>query len=330
MANLLKDDFWENKKILITGHTGFKGSWLASILRNLNSKLYGLSDEKKIGIYNNQTSLNLFEKEYFSDINSIDNEIIKDLHSLNLDYIFHFAAQSLVGVASREPSKTLITNANGTWGILDLFNSFESTKLLTIATTDKVYKYPENRNTETSELAGSEYYSISKVLAEDLIQSFISYELKPNKYITTIRSGNVIGGGDRGEDRLIPDIINSIKKNSSLKIRNLESTRPWQHILDSLYGYLLATQHALKFKKNDIFNLNSDSNNLFKTRDILKIFENELGVKIDFTISEKYKEVKDLKIDSTKATKLLGWRSLIDINDSIGIDMRLGVFTKPQ
>lgn len=317
MNNSIDADFWSNKKILITGHTGFKGSWLSAILYNFGSKVYGISDFEKNGIYKEIKDKNLFKKEFFLDINNINNKIIDEFNKIKFDYIFHFAAQSLVSEAYKEPIRTINSNSLGTLKILDLFNKLENPKILTIASTDKVYKIPNFFNIETSELGWSEYYSLSKVYAESLIKLYLQNDLLENKNVNVIRSGNVIGGGDIAINRLIPDTINAIKKDDILIMRNKNSLRPWQHILDSLAGYLLATQFSEQNKKNTIYNLSSEINNKITSFEIVEKLYQKWGVKPKIGIEKSFKEVETLLIDSSKALDELKWQPKVDINECI-------------
>ena len=166
--------------------------------------------------------------------------------------VFHFAAQSLVKKAAENPIKTIEINSLGTIKLLEAANKIESVKLVTIATTDKVYAIPENLNTEENSLHGTEFYSASKVAAENFISAFINSSKRIDLNILTIRSGNVIGGGDWSSYRLIPDIIKSIKKNEVPIIRNPKHIRPWTHVLDAIYGYVLAADRSLE--ENNSFN----------------------------------------------------------------------------
>lgn len=317
MDNLINKNFWEGKKILITGHTGFKGSWLSLILSNLNAEIYGLSLNQKSQIYKTIKKRNLFRKEIFCDINQINKSFKKELLSTNFDIIFHFAAQSLVGTAYLKPLETINTNVLGTFKVLELFNEIENSKVLSIATSDKVYKKPNILNKETSELGWSEYYSASKYFSENLVKLFQFNNLKNGKYINVIRSGNVIGGGDKSENRLIPDVLKALNSNSHLNLRNPNAIRPWQHVLDSLYGYLLAVQYTFKAKENTIYNLNSKLNNSHNVGQIvdemLKIWNKNLKV----NLVNSYSEVDSLIIDSSKALKELGWEAKLDIKKSL-------------
>ena len=319
MSKSIDLDFWNRKKVLITGHTGFKGSWMSTIMKQLNAEVYGLSNIKKKGIYEAISKEKIFKGEFFADINDINEDLQQKLISIEIDYIFHFAAQSLVGVAYSNPKETLLTNIIGTYNVLDLFNQMNSAKLISVATTDKVYKNPSQLNKEDAELGSSEFYSLSKVSAEHLINLFIENQLKRGKYISVVRAGNVIGGGDTGNDRLVPDAVRAIENKQKLKIRNPESIRPWQHVLDSLYGYILAFQYSYKNEENTVFNLNSEVNNKFTAMKLIREIENVWSIEFDLDIASTYKEVEQLLIDSSKAKKELNWEASLSIPESINL-----------
>jgi len=319
MNKLIDLEFWNRKKILITGHTGFKGSWMSAIMKQLNAEVYGLSNIQKKGIYEAISNEEIFKEEFFTDINNINEDLHKKLIYIEIDYVFHFAAQSLVGVAYLNPKETLMTNIIGTYNILDLFNQMDSAKLISVATTDKVYKNPSQINKEGAELGSSEFYSLSKVSAEKVIDLFIANQLRKDKFISVVRAGNVIGGGDTGNDRLVPDAVRAIQNKKVLKIRNPQSIRPWQHVLDSLYGYILASQCSNKKEENTVFNLNSEVNNRFTVMHLIKEIENVWNIKLDLDIESTYKEVKELLIDSSKAKRELSWEATLSIPESINL-----------
>ena len=319
MNKLIDLEFWNRKKILITGHTGFKGSWMSAIMKQLNAEVYGLSNIQKKGIYEAISNEEIFKEEFFTDINNINEDLLKKLISVEIDYVFHFAAQSLVGVAYLNPKETLMTNIIGTYNILDLFNQMDSAKLISVATTDKVYKNPSQINKEGTELGSSEFYSLSKVSAEKVIDLFIANQLRKDKFISVVRAGNVLGGGDTGNDRLVPDAVRAIQNKKVLKIRNPQSIRPWQHVLDSLYGYILASQYSNKKEENTVFNLNSEVNNRFTVMHLIKEIENVWNINLDLDIESTYKEVEELLIDSSKAKRELSWEATLSIPESINL-----------
>jgi len=310
----------QGKKVLITGNTGFKGSWLTFFLKKLDCKIYGVSDQDYKGIFQLSEAKKVLEKQYYLDfIEESSETIAKLLEEIKPDIIFHFAAQSLVKKAAENPIKTIEINSLGTIKLLEAANKIESVKLVTIATTDKVYAIPENLNTEEDSLHGSEFYSASKVAAENFISAFINSSKRIDLNILTIRSGNVIGGGDRGEARIIPDIISAIYNNLKVQIRNPYYIRPWTYILDSLNGYLLASEYCIENKENEIFNLNSEADNKHNVLYVLNQFLdlNAFEYEIKETSKSEFKEVETLKMQSQKARNLLGWESKYNLKEII-------------
>ena len=310
----------QSKKVLITGHTGFKGSWLSFFLKHLDCELYGLSDIEFDGIYKLTNIKSLFQKEFFIDINNTSSEELVDIvKSIQPDIIFHFAAQSLVKTALNNPYKTIETNSLGTLKILNAANECDSVDLITIATTDKVYKYPDQKNKEDDDLFGYEFYSASKVAAENYIKAFQNNFKRENLNILTIRSGNVIGGGDRGKDRIVTDIIKTIFRDEKLHIRNPGHIRPWTYVLDSLNGYLIASNYCIENSIDEIFNLNSEINNKFDVAYVLNKFQNlqKFKYSTDGSREKGLKEVSTLIIDSTKANKILNWNAKYELDEII-------------
>ena len=317
MTNKANKNFWKDKKILITGHTGFKGSWLSLILNLLGAEVYGLSNKKNENFYQFIEDRNIFKKEYFIDLNIEESShITKELEKSEIEIIFHFAAQSLVSVAYKFPEETIKTNIMGTYKILDFFNSSITTKLLTISTTDKVYKNPSKNNKEEDMLGFNEFYSFSKFMKENLIKLFSENKLSSNKEINIIRSGNVLGAWDRGEDRILTDYFDSFKNEKEIILRNPNSVRPWIHVFDSLNGYLLSSEYCYENRTSEIFNLSSDAKQT-TVSELLNEFDNQLNKKVMSITTETSDliETDILKIDSTKAKDVLNWEAEIDINN---------------
>lgn len=313
-------DFWKNKNVLITGHTGFKGSWLTLLLNELGSNIYGISDKKKEGIYEIVEFSEILKKEFFVDINILSKKEAQEIFKIaNPDIVFHFAAQSLVYEGYKNPLTTIETNVSGTYKILQYTDLESSAKTLMLATTDKVYRFPNSDNTEVAELGGKDFYSASKVGAEFVIEAYQGIKKRDELNLSVIRSGNVIGGGDRAEYRLIKELIDSINSGKTFELRKPNSIRPWQFILDSLWGYLLAAQDNFTNNTNEVFNLNSELNNEFTAEKIVKIFLNNWEGKVPEMIITKeiYKEEDILKINSTKARKLLNWKPIYDVETTI-------------
>ena len=245
-------NFWKNKRVFITGHTGFKGSWLTLILSSLGAKVTGFA-------------LNPISKPNFFDGLKLKKYLVKDIRQNILDYsklkgaikkfqpeiIFHLAAQSSVLESYKTPRQTVLTNVIGTTNIIEATKLCKSTKSLIIVTTDKVYlnleKIPFKEN---DNLGGHDIYSGSKAAAEVLSHSYIKsfFNLKPKCNVATVRSGNCIGGGDWTKDRIIKDCAEAFLKDKNLIIRSPNATRPWQHVIEPLFGYLNLSE-KLFYKK---------------------------------------------------------------------------------
>jgi len=240
-------EFWRDRRILITGHTGFKGAWLALILQRLGAKVTGLALAPE--------GLSLFTQ---ADIAvRIDGHHIIDLRdstavdalvtSARPEIVMHFAAQSLVRDAYREPRRTFATNVLGTVNLLESLIRCDTVRTILTATTDKVYLNLETGRPflETDPLGGIEPYSASKAATEFVISAYRPF-FAGRATLVVARAGNVIGGGDWSRDRLIPDAIRAVQAGEPLHVRNPASIRPWQFVIDALEGYLLLVEHAWK------------------------------------------------------------------------------------
>lgn len=313
---MIDQGFWKNRKVLITGHTGFKGSWLACYLNYLGSEVYGLSDSEIISEnYERIDKKKTFQSEYNLDISDNSNKLTK-VFNQDFDFVFHLAAQGVVSTAKIKPLETLVTNIIGTFNVMNLVNENEKINGLVISTTDKVYSDTANSNLEESSLGGKEFYSASKASTEHIISAFINTISRKDLNIGVVRSGNVLGGGDGGKDRIVTDIINSLKNNEDIYLRNPGSIRPWQYILDSLNGYLMTGEYCVKNNQNEIFNLGSSENNEKKvmdlTENILKNWNSDKNIEIKQKQNLFY-ESEFLRIDSKKANNILGWQPLFDL-----------------
>ena len=314
------NNFWNNKKVLITGHTGFKGSWLTIFLNYLGSEVHGLSREEKPGIYSIANVKELLSSETKADISTYDiDDLNTAISKISPDIVFHLAAQSLVIKSYEDPKDTVYSNVIGTYNVLDSINKSQNTKSLIIATTDKVYKYPEKENKEDAEIGGSDFYSATKSSAELLINAFINSSKNNSLNVSVVRSGNVIGGGDRSENRLMTDLVMALNNDQNFNLRMPESIRPWQYILDSLHGYLLIGQENFEEEKSEIYNLNSKINNDYNSRKIAELMFTNWGTskEIIFQTDKMYKEVDKLTIDSSKATKNLNWMPKYSVEETV-------------
>lgn len=317
--------FWKGKKVLITGNTGFKGAWLSIFLNLLNAKVYGyaLKPEKQ-SLFEILKMKKILKKNIFADIENFDilNNYIKKIKP---EIIFHLAAQPLVSTSYNHPLETIKTNIIGTSNLLSSLKNKNYIKSVVIITTDKVYKIKNKKIfKETDELGGIDPYSASKVCKEIIVNSYVNSIFKNKKLynkISTARSGNVIGGGDFAQNRLIPDLIRHIFYNQPLKIRNPDNIRPWQHVIEPIYGYLLLAEKQYKSflnRKNISWNFGPRNKNFLKVNEILYLVKKRLKkkIKINF-IKSSFKETKTLKLNSNKSKVMLNWISKWDILTSL-------------
>ena len=259
----MNNSFWNGKKVLITGHTGFKGSWLSLWLLLLGAEINGFAlppnDNQQLFndlFVNNDKFKNLSGKLFsnFGDINDYEN-IKKYVEEVKPEIVFHLAAQPIVRKSYQEPIKTWETNLIGSLNLLNSLRNLKNKCATVLITTDKVYKNKEwvYGYRENDELGGSDPYSASKAAMEILVDSFRSSFCGKNiyqsidLYLATARAGNVIGGGDWSEDRIIPDVVKALINKKPVEIRNPNSTRPWQHVLEPLSGYLLLAEGLFKY-----------------------------------------------------------------------------------
>ena len=235
-------DFWKNKKVLITGHTGFKGGWLTVLLNLLNSKVsgYALNPKGKLNFFNSVNLKKILKRDIRKNITDL-NDLKKNIKKIKPEIIFHLAAQSSVIESFKNSKNTVYTNILGTANLLEVLKKQKGVKSLIIITTDKVYQnYKFNKNfNENSELGGDDLYSSSKACCELLAKSYKkSFFSKLNCNIATVRAGNCFGGGDWTDDRIVKDALENFFSNKNLYLRSPDSTRPWQHVIEPLVGYL--------------------------------------------------------------------------------------------
>ena len=301
-----------DKRVLITGHTGFKGTWLTLLLEEFEVEVWGLSLEPdKNSLYSRLNRAGLIP-EAFIDIRDRE-KLDQFMDSCQPDIVFHLAAQPLVLESYRDPLGTLETNIMGTANVINKALKLKKSKLIAVITTDKVYENQNlgNRFVETDSLFGKDPYSASKVGAEAVVSAFRSLtrnESTPK--IVSFRAGNVIGGGDYAEDRLIPDLIRSIEKKQGLEIRNPYSTRPWQHVLDPLSGYIRGAVSVIQEDNFESLNFGPNEKSL-TVMEVLEISKNSSKHQISIEIDKSKKIEKEsalLDLDSTLANDLLGWQ----------------------
>lgn len=314
----MKKNFWKDKTVLITGHTGFKGSWLSLWMQSLSAKVIGIALDPP-------TSPNLFEEANVADGMINITEDIRDLKSIKKiffkyqpEIVFHLAAQPLVLYSYNHPVETYSTNVMGTLNILESIRAIDSVKSAVMITSDKCYENVEKSEgyKETEPMGGRDPYSSSKGAAELLIssyrRSYFSGINQSNKVsIASARAGNVIGGGDWAENRLIPDIINAIDNEIKINIRNPKSIRPWQHVIEPLAGYIILAESLYNQGSNfaEGWNFGPNLENNKPVEWILEYIKNKLQLEEFWNIDnlDYPHEASYLKLDSRKANKRLEW-----------------------
>ena len=306
-----KLEIFKNKRILITGHTGFKGSWLSLWFKYLGADVLGVS--KDIPTKPSHFKLINLDKKINNKFFDVTNfkKLKKTFINFKPDYVFHLAAQSLVKKSYKNPILTYQTNTIGTLNVMECLRSLKNNCIAIIITSDKSYKNLEiNRGYKEDDiLGGIDPYSSSKASAELIIQTYFNSFLKRKKNIKigVARAGNVVGGGDWSDKKAI--------------IRSPNSTRPWQHVLDALYGYITLSQ---KLKKNSklngsVFNFGPSLNNNFKVLDVLNLARKSWN-KVFWKIIDDKKKVYEsnlLKLNSSKAKSILKWSCNLNFKETI-------------
>lgn len=322
---LLFKNTYQNKKVLITGNTGFKGSWLSAWLLGLGAKVYGLSN----GIPTEPShfvAAKLADKlEYFEkDVRSFD-DVYSIVNKIKPDFVFHFAAQSLVRKSYEDPTLTIQTNVIGTMNVLEALRLANHRCNAVVITSDKCYDNVEWiwGYRETDPLGGKDPYSASKGAAELIIKTYANTffnEKNSNVKVASARAGNVIGGGDWAKDRIIPDCVRAWSSNKSAVVRNLTSTRPWQHVLEPLSGYLLLGQ---KISENtalngEPFNLGPNADQNFTVDELTSEMQKHWPkTSIDHTPDISDSESRYLKLCCDKALHLLRWEANLNFKETV-------------
>ncbi|QWD87320.1 CDP-glucose 4,6-dehydratase [Polynucleobacter paludilacus] len=318
--------YFSSSKVLITGHTGFKGSWLSLWLSSLGAKVYGYSvDVPTMPSHFSELDFGEQIVDHRGDISHFSylNQFISDIKP---DFIFHLAAQPLVKESYRDPRYTWLTNVMGSVNLLDSINSLKHSCSCIFITSDKVY---DNKEwiwgyRESDQIGGADPYSASKGSAELAIQSYVRSILSPSGGIrvATARAGNVIGGGDWALDRIVPDCIRSWESGVPVEIRNPAATRPWQHVLEPLSGYLqlAAELHQDGGLHGQAFNFGPSSGQNKPVKDIVNKFTNSLAGFSWADISENYggpHESGLLNLNCDKALNLLKWESVWNFDTTV-------------
>jgi len=318
---------FKNSRVIITGHTGFKGSWLTAWLKQLGANIMGISIDiptnpshfkvSKIGKNIKNIKLDIRDKK----------KLEKKIINFKPKFIFHLAAQSLVAVSYKEPTFTWQTNVIGTLNILETVRKLKNSCNVIIITSDKCYFNKEIHYgyKETDVLGGKDPYSGSKASAEILVKSFNNSffsEANKNIRIATARAGNVIGGGDWAKYRIIPDCVRSWSKNNQAKLRNPNATRPWQHVLEAVGGYLCLAINLSSNKKihGESFNFGPSLQKEYSVLDLVTSMSNhwkDVSWKKISKPRKKFFESGLLRLNCDKAKKILKWKSILKFEESM-------------
>ena len=314
---------YKGKKIWISGVTGFKGSWLAKWLLKLGATIQGFALTPNT-LPNHFELLNLEKDIQFidGDVRNYDS-VRQCIQDFKPDMIFHLAAQPIVRQSYSNPHYTFDTNIMGTINILEVCKKIKEIQTIIIITSDKVYENigESTQFKEHDKLGGYDPYSASKACAEIIVSSYRdSFFNNTGTLLSSVRAGNVIGGGDWSDDRIIPDIIRSITNKEKLEIRNPYAIRPWQHVLDCLYGYLLLNKMMLNGKEfyASAWNFGPSEESEITVENVIKQVDTMWPVEY-FVKKSDIIETPVLKLNSEKAKTFLGWNPLFDIKKTINL-----------
>ncbi|HWB63864.1 MAG TPA: CDP-glucose 4,6-dehydratase [Chitinophagales bacterium] len=318
---------FKNKKILVTGNTGFKGSWLSLALLHMGAKVYGLSrDEGQPGTMYHRCGLGNNVELLKGDIRSFD-FVMKSLQQVKPDFIFHLAAQPLTLHAVDSPLETIDINVMGTTNILEALRKLNRKVVCILVTSDKCY---DNKEwlwgyRETDPLGGKDPYSASKAACEIIANAYHhTFATTAGFKIATVRAGNIIGGGDLSANRIIPDCVKNWQQNKPVVLRSPKATRPWQHVLDPITGYLTvaAMLSSGKMEGGNAFNFGPEVESVVPVENLVDRFYAQW----DSAKPKKYKKITAdknsiesglLKLNCDKAKEILGWKPKLDLDNAL-------------
>jgi CDP-glucose 4,6-dehydratase len=312
--------FWQGRRVFLTGHTGFKGSWMSLLLQELGAEVHGFALAP-------DTSPSLFEaaglagrmQSQLGDVRDPD-ALGNALAAANPEIVLHLAAQAIVSTSYREPLATFQTNVLGTANLLEAVRKVPGVRVVVVVTSDKCYENHETGQAyrEHEALGGKDPYSASKACTEIAAASWRhAFFGQPGQtVIATARAGNVIGGGDWSRDRLVPDMMRAFVRKEPVLLRNPDAVRPWQHVLEPLHGYLLLAQRCAEDASyGAAWNFGPAAGDTRSVREIVDVLVDLWGPGADWQQygDNPVKEAQVLRLDSTKAQENLGWQPATDI-----------------
>ena len=327
IGTVMFNNRYSGKKVLITGHTGFKGSWLSIWLNELGAEVTGVSLSVPSTPSNFEVNaVSSFVKDYRVDIRDIK-ALQEVIHKIQPDFVFHLAAQALVRPSYQNPLETLTTNAIGTANLLDVLRTLDKQVIAVIITSDKAYDNVEWvwGYRENDRLGGKDPYSASKGMAELAIRTYIeSYFNKEgsNVRVGITRAGNVIGGGDWAQDRIVPDCMRAWSREEVVEIRSPDATRPWQHVLEPLSGYLQLGESLYQSNEyhGEAYNFGPLASQNHSVRELIDAMaEHWINVRWkDISQSQQHlHEAGLLKLNCDKALHDLQWQSTMNFNETV-------------
>lgn len=322
--------FWKGKRVFLTGHTGFKGGWLSVWLASMGAKVtgYALAPNTSPNFYEVAKVESDLEQSHIADIRDLE-KLQKAMSSAKPEIVIHMAAQPLVRYSYANPVETYATNVMGTVHALESIRSLDTVRATVVVTTDKCY---ENKEwtwgyRENEPMGGHDPYSNSKGCAELVTSAYLQSYFSPEKYaqhkvaIASARAGNVIGGGDWSEDRLIPDAIKAFEANKPLMIRNPLATRPWQHVLEPLSGYLVLAQALYRegAQFSGAWNFGPRDDDARSVKEVVNLLIKHWGSAASWhqDQSEQHHEAHSLKLDCSKARQYLNWNPKWSLEQAI-------------
>ena len=319
----MQNEFWQGKRVFLTGHTGFKGTWLAMWLNSMGAQVYGyaLAPATQPSLFRLVNLDSLIKKSVRGDIREVS--LLKnEMQAADPDIVIHMAAQALVRDSYAEPLQTYATNVMGTANVLEAVRQCKNVRAVVVVTTDKCY---ENREwywgyREQDPLGGYDPYSSSKACAEIVTAAYRQSFLAANGVaVATVRAGNVIGGGDWAKDRLVPDCLRAIEKGEKIIIRSPEAIRPWQHVLEPLRGYLMLAEKLYTEGQvwAESWNFGPGDAGVLCVGDLVEKLSQSLSGQYELQPDDRLHEAKFLKLDCSKANMKLGWQPKLTIDECI-------------
>lgn len=324
MVNSPDPAAWQGRRVLLTGHTGFKGGWLARWLVTAGAEVHGLSLDPEPGSAGGVLAGGM-SRDHRADLRDRA-AVASAVASADPEVVLHLAAQPIVAVGYDDPVGTYATNVQGTVHLLDALRACERLQVVLVVTSDKVYRHaPGRRYREGDELGHDDPYANSKALVELLVRGWrASYLDAVGARAATARAGNVIGGGDPSPSRLVPDALRAAASGERLQLRRPRATRPWQHVLEPLSGYLVLAEHQLSRSGGpEAVNFGPPAEDQVTVEDVIARIGDQLGQEageaLQWGLDDRadMTEAPDLQLDSTLARSALGWAPRLDLDEAL-------------